>query len=304
VFAVSGRWQTRVVAEGDSGAGPGAGLAWRWDVALSFAAPQRDYLEQVAAALRACDVHCFYDADEQVELWGRHLAEELPAIYAGRAGVVVVVFISAKYAAGDWTRLERRCIPKAPRQACRRCPPTCGASMTRSWPGWWRPRPATVVWRCWWAGCPPVRPGRAGSRWGCCGARTGHGGYGTRSIRPAPDAALRELPRIGPRTVVWLNEAQFYLDVAGTGLGERVAAGLRELLRDPARAPVLVLATLWPAFWDTPDHPPAERRRPPHACAGAAGRPRHHGARRVHPGPGGWAGRGEGCAAGAGRRAG
>ena len=65
-----------------------------------------------------------------------------------------------------------------------------------------------------------------------------------------PDAALRELPGIGPRTVVWLNEAQFYLDPAEAGLGERVAAGLRELLRDPGRAPVLVLATLWPGFWD------------------------------------------------------
>ena len=66
-----------------------------------------------------------------------------------------------------------------------------------------------------------------------------------------PDAALRELPGIGPRTVVWLNEAQFYLDPAEAGLGERVAAGLRELLRDPGRAPVLVLATMWPRFWDT-----------------------------------------------------
>jgi hypothetical protein len=66
-----------------------------------------------------------------------------------------------------------------------------------------------------------------------------------------PDAALRDLPGIGPRTVVWLNEAQFYLEVAEDRLGEQVAAGLRELLRDPARAPVLVLATLWPQFWDT-----------------------------------------------------
>ena len=65
-----------------------------------------------------------------------------------------------------------------------------------------------------------------------------------------PDAALAELPGIGPRTVVWLNEAQFYLDTAD-GLGERVAAGLRELLRDLGRAPVLVLATVWPQFWDT-----------------------------------------------------
>ena len=70
-------------------------------------------------------------------------------------------------------------------------------------------------------------------------------------IDPArPEAALRELPWVGPRTVVWLNEAQFYLDVTAGGLGEQIAAGLRELLRNPARAPVLVLATLWPAYWD------------------------------------------------------
>jgi hypothetical protein len=66
-----------------------------------------------------------------------------------------------------------------------------------------------------------------------------------------PAAALRELPGIGPRTVVWLNEAQFYLQAAEDRLGEQVAAGLRELLRDPGRAPVLVLVTLWPQFWDT-----------------------------------------------------
>ena len=66
-----------------------------------------------------------------------------------------------------------------------------------------------------------------------------------------PQAALAGLPRVGPRTVVWLNEAQRYLDTTD-GTGERVAAGLRELLRDRARGPVLVLvlATLWPQFWD------------------------------------------------------
>ena len=97
-----------------------------------------------------------------------------------------------------------------------------------------------------------------------------------------PDAALRELPGIGPRTVVWLNEAQFYLDTADEP-GERVAAGLRELLRDPGRAPVLVLATVWPGFWDALTARPGDGgtgtpRR------GTAGRARHHRARRVHPG--------------------
>ena len=78
-------------------------------------------------------------------------------------------------------------------------------------------------------------------------------------INPSrPDAALRELPGIGPRTVVWLNEAQFYLDSAEAGLGERVAAGLRELLRNWAHGPVLVLATMWPQFWDDLTGRPAD----------------------------------------------
>jgi hypothetical protein len=94
------------MAEGDSGAGSD-GAESRWDVVLSFAGAQRDYVRQVAAALKARGVRCFYDADEQIELWGKYLAEELPAIYAKQAAAVVV-FISAEYAERDWTRLERR----------------------------------------------------------------------------------------------------------------------------------------------------------------------------------------------------
>src|SRR5262249_36713060 len=64
-----------------------------------------------------------------------------------------------------------------------------------------------------------------------------------------PQAALAESPGVEPRTVVWLNEAQRYLDTPGS-TGDRVAAGLRALLRDHDQGPVLVLATLWPLFWD------------------------------------------------------
>ena len=48
-----------------------------------------------------------YDADGQIELWGRYLAEELPRIYAEESAAVVV-FVSAEYADRDWTRLGRR----------------------------------------------------------------------------------------------------------------------------------------------------------------------------------------------------
>src|SRR5262252_3847348 len=91
----------------DGGAAPDARLERRWDVALSFAGAQRDYVGQVAEALKARGVRCFYDADEQIELWGRYLADELPAIYSGQAAAVVM-FVSAEYAAREWTRLERR----------------------------------------------------------------------------------------------------------------------------------------------------------------------------------------------------
>ena len=82
-----------------------------------------------------------------------------------------------------------------------------------------------------------------------------------------PDAALREMPAVRPRTVVWLNETQLYLDPpADVGLGEQVAARLRDLLQDPVRAPVLVLAMLWPQFWDRLTTRPAEGANP-HAQA-------------------------------------
>jgi hypothetical protein len=64
-------------------------------------------------------------------------------------------------------------------------------------------------------------------------------------LHPSPaDAAAADLSRVGPRTVIWLNEAQTYLEPAGPG--ERIATGLRELLDDPGRGPVLVLATRGP----------------------------------------------------------
>ena len=64
-----------------------------------------------------------------------------------------------------------------------------------------------------------------------------------------PEAALAQLPQVRPRTVVWLNQTQLYLD-ASSDTAERISAALRTLLSDPGRAPVLVLGTLWPDHWD------------------------------------------------------
>ncbi|MFJ4715778.1 helix-turn-helix domain-containing protein [Streptomyces sp. NPDC088785] len=60
------------------------------------------------------------------------------------------------------------------------------------------------------------------------------------------EAALENLRRVGPRTVVWLNEAQHYL--GDRDFGERIVAAVHHLLLDEQRGPVLVLGTLWPEY--------------------------------------------------------
>ncbi|MEU3640964.1 hypothetical protein AB0H23_32665 [Streptomyces albogriseolus] len=72
---------------------------------------------------------------------------------------------------------------------------------------------------------------------------------------------LDGLDDVAPRTVLWLNEAQNYLDGSA---GEQAAARLRELLADPLRGPVLILGTLWPDHWNDLTTKPKE-----HANAGA-----------------------------------
>ncbi|MFI8234937.1 hypothetical protein ACIGDI_39700 [Streptomyces sp. NPDC085900] len=60
------------------------------------------------------------------------------------------------------------------------------------------------------------------------------------------EAALEGLHRVGPRTVVWLNESHYYF--GDLTAGERIAAAVHLLLTSPQRGPVLVLGTLWPGY--------------------------------------------------------
>jgi tetratricopeptide (TPR) repeat protein len=82
-----------------------------------------------------------------------------------------------------------------------------------------------------------------------------------------PQAVLEGLPQIAPRMVLWLNDAQHYLLTSRSDQGERVAAGLRELISDPGRRPVLILATLWQEHWDTLTKTPLPGGPDPHMQA-------------------------------------
>ena len=103
-----------------------------------------------------------------------------------------------------------------------------------------------------------------------------------------PEAALTGLARVGPMTVLWLNETQLYLDTPGDE-GERVAAALTTLLADPARSPVLMLGTLWPKYWDALTREDNSHPQARHLLAGAD--IRIPGLDRAGPGNGcGWLG--------------
>jgi TPR repeat protein len=79
-----------------------------------------------------------------------------------------------------------------------------------------------------------------------------------------PQAALADLDRVAPQTVVWLNESHHYL--LSHQHGEAIAARLRTLLADSARAPVLVLGTIWsgPEYFERLTRVPPLNQHDPH----------------------------------------
>jgi TIR domain len=91
----------------DDGHSGGGSNEYRFDVALSFAGEQREYVEDVAVALRAARVEVFYDGFAEDELWGHELAEVLGQIY-GTDSRFVVLFVSSAYLQKAWPIHERQ----------------------------------------------------------------------------------------------------------------------------------------------------------------------------------------------------
>lgn len=77
-----------------------------FDIALSFAGEDREYVEQVANLLRNSGVRVFYDKFEEANLWGKNLYEYLLDIYKNKA-IYTIMFISNNYSKKLWTNHER-----------------------------------------------------------------------------------------------------------------------------------------------------------------------------------------------------
>jgi len=82
-------------------------MSFNYDVALSFAGEDREYVDKVANILRDLRVSVFYDKFEEVNLWGKDLYEYLEDIYF-RQCKYTIIFISENYAKKLWTTKERK----------------------------------------------------------------------------------------------------------------------------------------------------------------------------------------------------
>ena len=79
--------------------------AYEYDVALSFAGEDREYVEQVALFLKKKSIAVFYDYFEEVDLWGKNLITYLENIYTHKSKYCVI-FISQHYVQKEWTSYE------------------------------------------------------------------------------------------------------------------------------------------------------------------------------------------------------
>ena len=79
----------------------------RYDVGLSFAGEQRDYVRRVAEDLQYRGLRVFYDENEEDQLWGKDNLDYFSEVYLKRCRYCIM-FVSAEYAAKMWPNLERR----------------------------------------------------------------------------------------------------------------------------------------------------------------------------------------------------
>ena len=79
----------------------------KYDVALSFAAEDRQYAKTLANLLEADGYKPFYDENELANLWGKNLYDYLSSVYKDQARYCVM-FLSKHYERKLWTTHERQ----------------------------------------------------------------------------------------------------------------------------------------------------------------------------------------------------
>lgn len=78
---------------------------YEYDVALSFAGENREYVKKIAKKLKESNLKVFYDKFEEANLWGKDLYQYLHYIYK-ECSLFCIVFVSSSYIKKAWTKHE------------------------------------------------------------------------------------------------------------------------------------------------------------------------------------------------------
>jgi len=77
----------------------------KYDIGLSFAGENREFVEQVAMHLKEMGIKVFYDNFETIDLWGKDLYQYLSDVYKNKCKYTII-FISQAYTEKSWTKHE------------------------------------------------------------------------------------------------------------------------------------------------------------------------------------------------------
>lgn len=91
-------------AQGASGDGRSSD-DYEFDVAISFAGPDRASAERIATSLKEVGLRVYYDRDFEADLWGEALAPVLERIYGSRS-LLCLVLLSEHYPRSSWAQYE------------------------------------------------------------------------------------------------------------------------------------------------------------------------------------------------------
>ncbi|GAB3000445.1 TIR domain-containing protein [Amycolatopsis acidiphila] len=80
---------------------------YEYDVAVSFAGEDREFVQNVVEGLKLNGVKVFYDQDEVATLWGENLVDFLEMIYSQKARYALL-FTSRHYVDKKWPNYERQ----------------------------------------------------------------------------------------------------------------------------------------------------------------------------------------------------
>jgi hypothetical protein len=82
-------------------------MDYKYDVTLSFAGEDREYVDRVANYLESKGIKVFYDRFEEVDLWGKDLGLHFDTVYR-KSARYCIPFISGSYKKKIWTNYEIR----------------------------------------------------------------------------------------------------------------------------------------------------------------------------------------------------